>query len=221
MFSRQNRSEEPSMKQSAVSEIIEIDRDLSGILPKTTGDVFSFLKCGNEVITRVQIRRDLLKSKVYEGTHRGSDPATYACQYAHGRKEQVTDSLHYSTSSFACRFSNRYFTSEWRRNPEQCPGGFLGNCGVHLVAALRLVAQGLHTWVLSAVADVAVDLGCGEIETVSGQASNLASQKLPPVNTINAWICFSNGISGTFTVTFAAGQVSYLNCYGVHLGYRL
>ena len=53
----------------------------------------------------------------------------------------------------------------------------------------------------------AVGLDCGEIETVSGRASNPACQKLPPVNTINAWMCFSNGVSATFTVTFAAGQV--------------
>ena len=37
---------------------------------------------------------------------------------------------------------NRYFPSEWRRDPDACPGCFLMDSAVHYLAAVRAVAAG-------------------------------------------------------------------------------
>jgi predicted dehydrogenase len=35
---------------------------------------------------------------------------------------------------------NKYFNSDWRRNDEHCPGGFMMESSVHFIAALRMLA---------------------------------------------------------------------------------
>ena len=48
------------------------------------------------------------------------------------------------------RAENKYFSSDWRRNDEHCPGGFMMESSVHFIAALRMLAAAGGALVLCA-----------------------------------------------------------------------
>ncbi|CAD7698257.1 unnamed protein product [Ostreobium quekettii] len=97
-------------------------------------------------------------------------------------------------ADMAMNEENKYFRSDWRRDAEGCPGGFMMESSVHFIGALRLVAQGC---------------GCGEPVLASGLALNAVPDKLPPPDTVIGWLKFESGVPAGVSFTFAALQVKW------------
>lgn len=80
----------------------------------------------------------------------------------------------------------RYYESAWRRDPEQLPGGFMVDAGVHHMAALRRIlagAQPLRARAVGSSRDDSVTLPdtlLGTIEWDNGMLSSV-SMCLPTV----------------------------------------
>ena len=87
-----------------------------------------------------------------------------------------------------------YMGSSWR-NSGEVPGGYLLDGGVHHVAGLRVVL--------------------GEIESVCAMTTAHRGD-LPPADTMSAALRFSNGVVGTYQITYAVG--SGLGTDAVHIG---
>ena len=77
--------------------------------------------------------------------------------------------------------SDRYYSTQWRRSPENA-AGFLLDGGVHHAATLRLVL--------------------GEVSEVTAVTA-LQREDLPPFDTICATLLFENGAVGSYQVTYA------------------
>lgn len=45
--------------------------------------------------------------------------------------------------------NNKYFPSQWRRDAEGCPGGFVMDSCVHHIAALRTLGHAAGKWELA------------------------------------------------------------------------
>ena len=87
-----------------------------------------------------------------------------------------------------------YLQTGWRRSGE-FPGGFLLDGGVHHVAGLRVLL--------------------GEIESVCALTA-AHRPDLPPADTMSVALRFSNGVIGTYLITYAVG--STLGSDAVHIG---
>lgn len=87
-----------------------------------------------------------------------------------------------------------YMGSTWR-NSGEVPGGYLLDGGVHHVAGLRVLL--------------------GEIESVCS-LTTAHREDLPPADTMSAALRFSNGVVGTYLITYAVG--SSLGTDAVHVG---
>ncbi|KAJ3197058.1 hypothetical protein HK101_006242 [Irineochytrium annulatum] len=85
---------------------------------------------------------------------------------------------------------NKYYKTAWRQNPDY-DGGFLLDAGVHFVAALRLVLNGRAD--LKPVVDRVAAF------------TSLHTPHLAPMDTVDATIKTTTGVSGTFSVSFACG----------------
>ncbi len=79
---------------------------------------------------------------------------------------------------------NRYYNTAWRRE-SAFPGGFVLDGGVHHMAVLRLIL--------------------GEITEVSA-VSRLIRADLAPVDSLNAALVFESGLTGMYSITYAAGS---------------
>ncbi|KAF7560859.1 hypothetical protein G7046_g3290 [Stylonectria norvegica] len=84
--------------------------------------------------------------------------------------------------------SGKFSQTEWRKNPAH-QGGFLLDCGVHYIAALRTL--------------LAAQPG-NEITQVSA-FTNLLRDFLPPIDTANAILRTKSGISGGFLFSVGSG----------------
>ena len=89
-----------------------------------------------------------------------------------------------------------YQGSTWRNSGEVL-GGYLLDGGVHHVAGLRVLL--------------------GEIESVCA-LTTVHREDLPPADTMSAALRFSNGVVGTYLITYAVG--SSLGTDAVHIGGR-
>ncbi|PLB44981.1 NAD-binding Rossmann fold oxidoreductase [Aspergillus steynii IBT 23096] len=81
--------------------------------------------------------------------------------------------------------SNKWYETEWRKNPEY-QGGFVLDGGVHFVALIRYIS------------------GQEVVNTTS-----LVSQTykhLPPLDTVNAALRFENGTLGSLSISFASAK---------------
>lgn len=87
-----------------------------------------------------------------------------------------------------------YQGATWRNSGEML-GGYLLDGGVHHVAGLRVVL--------------------GEIESVSA-LTTAHREDLPPADTMSTVLRFSNGVVGTYLITYAVG--SSLGTDAVHIG---
>ena len=87
-----------------------------------------------------------------------------------------------------------YMQSTWR-NSGEVPGGYLLDGGVHHVAGLRVLL--------------------GEIESVCALTTAHRGD-LPPADTMSAALRFTNGVVGTYLITYAVG--STLGTDAVHIG---
>lgn len=76
---------------------------------------------------------------------------------------------------------NKYFHTEWRRNP-QFPGGWLMDSGVHWIAGIRMVL--------------------GEVAQASAFAT-LTRPQLPPYDTLASVLHFENGTLANYSSTHA------------------
>ncbi len=77
---------------------------------------------------------------------------------------------------------NKYYHTAWRRE-SAFQGGFILDGGVHQIAAIRLIL--------------------GEITEVSAVVTQVRDD-LPPADTLNAALRFESGLTGMFSVTYAA-----------------
>ncbi len=89
-----------------------------------------------------------------------------------------------------------YMGSTWR-NSGEVPGGYLLDGGVHHVAGLRVLL--------------------GEIESVCAMTT-AHREDLPPADTMSAALRFSNGVVGTYLITYAVGSAQGTDA--VHIGGR-
>eukprot|EP00850_Spirogloea_muscicola_P009628 SM000054S18114 [mRNA] locus=s54:548318:551599:+ [translate_table: standard] len=87
---------------------------------------------------------------------------------------------------------NKYFACEWRRDPG-FTGGFITDCGVHFVAATRLVS----------IIPAALKLSGSEISSVSGIATH-SEPTLPPPENLVALLSFVNGAIGVMSICYSA-----------------
>lgn len=81
------------------------------------------------------------------------------------------------------RRANKYYTSAWRRDPS-LKGGFITDCGVHFVAALRLVTG-------------------REVVSIAASATH-RDAGLPPPDTLTANLVLDDGCSGVLAISYAA-----------------
>jgi len=77
---------------------------------------------------------------------------------------------------------NKYYHTPWRRD-SSFQGGFILDGGVHQIAAMRLVL--------------------GEIAEVSAVVTQVRDD-LPPADTLNAALRFESGLTGMYSITYAA-----------------
>ena len=89
-----------------------------------------------------------------------------------------------------------YMGSTWR-NSGEVPGGYLLDGGVHHVAGLRVLL--------------------GEIESVCAMTT-AHREDLPPADTMSAALRFSNGVIGTYLITYALDSTQGTDA--VHIGGR-
>jgi len=78
----------------------------------------------------------------------------------------------------------KYFETAWRKKPEY-QGGFLLDGGVHFIAATRLMLEG----------------GREKMEKLAAFTCQL-QEHLPPVDTVDATVQLSSGVSGTLSMSF-------------------
>lgn len=81
--------------------------------------------------------------------------------------------------------TNKWYETEWRKEPEY-QGGFILDGGVHFVALIRYVS------------------GQEVVETVSFTKQTF--EHLPPIDTVNSALRFSDGSLGSLSICFASGK---------------
>lgn len=89
--------------------------------------------------------------------------------------------------------SNKYYGSQWRRDAEGCPGGFVTDSCVHHIAALRAVGTAS---------------GLGEVVEASATALSL-SEDLPPPDTVVGTVKFASGTPASVSITFAGSVLRF------------
>lgn len=80
---------------------------------------------------------------------------------------------------------NKWYETEWRKNPEY-QGGFVLDAGVHVIALLRFVS--------------------GQEITKTASLVQQVYSHLPPLDTVNAGIMFSGGATGSLSISFACSK---------------
>lgn len=101
-----------------------------------------------------------------------------------------------------------------------CPGGFIFEGAVHFIAALRLVAQSVFSYILIFALNfilyylISLELDCGDIDVVSGLTLHQDPEKLPPQDTLTSWMKFKDGTPATVSLTYAAAQVKLKDVKG-------
>lgn len=89
--------------------------------------------------------------------------------------------------------SNKYFGSQWRRDSQGCPGGFVTDSSVHHIAALRALGTAA---------------GLGEVVTASATALSV-SEELPPPDTLVGTVKFASGTPAGVSITFAGSVLRF------------
>lgn len=89
--------------------------------------------------------------------------------------------------------SNKYFGSQWRRDAEGCPGGFVMDSCVHHIAALRALGTAA---------------GLGQVTEASATAVSL-SEELPPPDTLVGAVKFASGTPASVSITFAGSVLRF------------
>ncbi|KAG2449151.1 hypothetical protein HYH02_005898 [Chlamydomonas schloesseri] len=88
---------------------------------------------------------------------------------------------------------NRYYGSSWRRDTDQCPGGFFTDSSVHFVAALRMLAA---------------SAGAGEATSVSAHAVQVKPDLSFPDSVVGV-ATFASGVPASISISLAAHQVRW------------